>query len=258
MTDLFETVQESWSSLDEVSSQVLSCSIIHVKSNITLPEREDFTHNVVFKEFHTGEDVEHGGLLHPFTQGEEFGWDDLSLGATFSFLLDDVDHTLSRDSEVFTLKSLFGILVIWVDLDEVIWAELVERNWLPLAVDELDWGVVAVLGKEGNSLLTSLNLVEELPNVSTLTDIVGSSGLRGLVLAGILGLFDDASELFEEVLVAIFHFVLLFHALHLSILLFHFFIHLHVVHHLLFWNVLELLHATLSVNGWKRCLVDHT
>lgn len=204
----------------------------------------------MFKEFHAGEDIEHSGLLHPLAQGEKFGWNNLSLGATSTFFLDDVNHTLGRDSKVFTLKSLFGVLIIWVDLDEVIWAELVERNWLPLAVDEFDWSVMAVLGKEGDSLLSSLNLVEKLPNVSTLTDIIGSSGLRSLVLAGILGLLDDTSELFEKVLIAVFHLVLFFHALHLGIFLLHFFIHLHVVHHLLFWNILELLHATLSVDGW--------
>jgi hypothetical protein len=81
------------------------------------------------------------------------------LGTSSTFFLDDMDHTLGWDGEVFTLKGLFGVLIIWVDLDEVIWAELVERNWLPLAVDELDWSVMSVLGKEGDSLLSSLNLV---------------------------------------------------------------------------------------------------
>ena len=59
-----------------------------------LPEREDFTHNVVFKEFHAGENIEHGGLLHPLAQREKFGWDNLTLGTSSTFFLDDMDHTL--------------------------------------------------------------------------------------------------------------------------------------------------------------------
>jgi hypothetical protein len=94
LTNFFETIQESWSCLNEIPGQVLPGSVIHVESNITLPEREDFTHNVVFKEFHAGEDIEHGGLLHPLAQREKFGWDNLTLGTSSTFFLDDMDHTL--------------------------------------------------------------------------------------------------------------------------------------------------------------------
>jgi hypothetical protein len=94
LANFFETIQESWSCLNEISSQVLPGPVIHVESDITLPEREDFTHNVVFKEFHAGEDIEHGGLLHPLAQREKFGWDNLTLGTSSTFFLDDMDHTL--------------------------------------------------------------------------------------------------------------------------------------------------------------------
>lgn len=52
-------------------------------------------------------------------------------------------NALSRDGEVLILERL----VVFY-LDEIVGAELVPRNWLSLAVDELDRGVVAMLSKE--------------------------------------------------------------------------------------------------------------
>ena len=50
---------------------------------------------------------------------------------------------MGGDGEVLVFES-FLIL----DLDEVVRPELVARDWLSLAVDELDWRVVAVFGEE--------------------------------------------------------------------------------------------------------------
>jgi hypothetical protein len=51
--------------------------------------------------------------------------------------------SLGGDGEVFLFKSL-----VILNLYQVIWAELVTRNWLSLAVDKLDRGIVTMLSKE--------------------------------------------------------------------------------------------------------------
>ena len=78
-------------------------------------------------------------------------------------------------------------------LDQVVWAELVAWHRLPLAVDELDGSVIAVLCEERYGLLTCLDLSEELPDVGALADVVCLSGLHHLVLASVLGLLDGVT-----------------------------------------------------------------
>ena len=69
LVDIHEALQESWPRLDEVAGQCSPSAIVHLKPDVALPEGEDFPDEVVLEELHTGEYVEHGGLLHPFAQG---------------------------------------------------------------------------------------------------------------------------------------------------------------------------------------------
>lgn len=42
-------------------------------SHIALPQAEDLIDQVVLKEFHAGQHVEHGRLLHPVGKSQELG-----------------------------------------------------------------------------------------------------------------------------------------------------------------------------------------
>ena len=68
LADVFEARDEGRSRLNEITSQILPSSIIHVESNVAFPQRKDFSYNIVFEEFHAGEYIEHRRLLHPFAQ----------------------------------------------------------------------------------------------------------------------------------------------------------------------------------------------
>lgn len=68
LVDIHEALQESWPSLNKVASQSCSSSIVHLESDVTLPESKDLPNNVVLEELHACKNVEHGRLLHPFTQ----------------------------------------------------------------------------------------------------------------------------------------------------------------------------------------------
>jgi hypothetical protein len=54
-----------------------------------------------------------------------------------------MNDSLGRNGKVFLFKSL-----VILNLNKVIWAELITRDWLSLAVNELDWCIVTMLSKE--------------------------------------------------------------------------------------------------------------
>ena len=101
-----------------------------------------------------------------------------------------MDNALSRDGKLLILERL-----IILYLDEIVGAELIARNWLSLAVDEINRGVVAMLSKERDGLFAGLDLGEMLPDVGIFADVIGSSGLTSLVLAFIF--CDDVTECLE-------------------------------------------------------------
>jgi len=144
-----------------------------------------------------------------------------------------VDNALGRDRKVLLLERL-----VILYLDEIVGAELVAGYWLSLAVDELDRGVVAMLGKEGDGLLPGLDLGEKLPDVGAFADVISSSGLTSLVLAFILCLLDDVAECLEGWASIVILILLAFHAL----------VHLHVFH---------FLSAILVVFGFHAHLIYH-
>lgn len=117
LTDVFEARNKGRSHLNKVTSQILPGSIIHVESHVAFPEGEHFSNNVVFEELHAGEHIEHRRLLHPFAQREELSWHNIKFLSSSTFLLANVDDTLRRNGEIFTFERIFGLLVIWVDLD---------------------------------------------------------------------------------------------------------------------------------------------
>jgi hypothetical protein len=92
--DVHEACEEGWSSLDQVTSKALSCSIVHLETDVTLPKSENLSNYVVFEEFHACENIEHRGLLHPLTQREELGWDSIGVLAFLSFVLRDMNDSL--------------------------------------------------------------------------------------------------------------------------------------------------------------------
>jgi hypothetical protein len=161
-----------------------------------------------------------------------------------------MNNTLSGNGEVLILQ---GFVVL--DLDKVVRAELVAWDWLSLAIDELDWSVVAVLGEERDGLLTSLNLLQELPDVGSLADVVGLSSLHHLVLSFVISLLDDVTQAFKGdscVFCAFFvHTLVVFHLFHLFVGLA---VHFHVVHHLVFWVLFDALWVRTSLARERRKL----
>lgn len=103
-----------------------------------------------------------------------------------------MDHTLRRDSEV-----LIAELLLIEDNLKVIRAEELGRNLSAVAVEELNWSGITVLGKEADSLFAALNLDEHLVDGSALADEVGLPRLRRLVLALVLIVFNDLTEFLE-------------------------------------------------------------
>lgn len=105
--------------------QVLAGTVVSTISNITLPKPENLVDKVVLEEFHRGQNVEHGGLLHPFRQREELSRNDFSLVdalVTSTRLVSvDLDNTMRRDGEVLAIE---GIIVIFVNYYEVVGTEL--------------------------------------------------------------------------------------------------------------------------------------
>ena len=93
--NVHEAGEESWSCLNQVTSKALSCPVVHLESNVTFPEREDLPNNVVFKELHTGEHVEHCRLLHPLTERKELSWIGVRVLVPLAFVLSTVNNTLS-------------------------------------------------------------------------------------------------------------------------------------------------------------------
>ncbi len=184
--------EEGRSGEDEAGGQVLSCPVEHLETNVTLPKIEDLTDEVVLEELHASQDVEHGRLLHPLTQGEELGRHGIVLGVLLALLGTYMDYSLRGYGEILVIQVL-----LVPDCHEVEGTELVRGNGLPVTVEELDGRVAAVLGKEGNSLLSCLDLYEQLVDVGANADEVGLAGLLGLVLLLVLVVLYYLAELLE-------------------------------------------------------------
>lgn len=52
LVDIHEAGQESWSSLNEVTSQGLSGAVVHPEPDVAFPESKDFAYDVVLEELH--------------------------------------------------------------------------------------------------------------------------------------------------------------------------------------------------------------
>ena len=116
------------------------------------------------------------------------------LGISFGVLvMEDLDNTLGANCEVFVVK-LLGILG-WCG-HEVVRAELGWAYLLSVAVEELDRHVGSILSEEGDCLLTSLDLVTQVPHLSALlANIVGCAQLGNLIASFVLMCFDKGFEL---------------------------------------------------------------
>lgn len=66
-----------------------------------------------------------------------------------------MNHTLGGDSEVLSIQ-----LFLVKGNNEIIRPKRVRLNRLSIAVQELNWGVISVLGKERDRLLSSKDLHE--------------------------------------------------------------------------------------------------
>ncbi len=122
LVDVHEFCKEVRSAINELFGQVLSGPVVQSVADIALPEAEDFANEVVLKELHAGEHIEHGRLLHPFWERKELSGD-VSFLCTLDcrvFVLEHLHDTLCADCKVLLVK-LFGVL--GDGRDEVIWAE---------------------------------------------------------------------------------------------------------------------------------------
>ena len=117
-------------------------------------------------------------------------------GISFGVLvMEDLDNTLCANCEVFVVK-LLGILG-WCG-HEVVRAELGWAYLLPVAVEELDGHVGSILREEGDCLLTSLDLVSQVPHLGALlTNVVGCAQFGDLVASFVLMSFDKGLKLLE-------------------------------------------------------------
>ena len=115
-------------------------------------------------------------------------------GIPFGVLvMEDLNNTLCTHCEVFWVK-LLGVLR-WCG-HEVVRAELGWAYLLSVAVEELDGHVGSILSEEGDCLLTSLNLVAQVPHLSALlANIVGCAQLGNLIASFVLMCFDKGFEL---------------------------------------------------------------
>ena len=173
----------------------MSRPVVHLEADIALPKAEDLAYQVVLEVLHGGQHVEHRRLLHPVREAEELCRHSVELVRPLghcAFLGKDMDHTLRRDSEV-----LIAELLLIEDNLKVIRAEELGRNLSAVAVEELNWSGITVLGKEADSLFAALNLDEHLVDGSALADEVGLPRLRRLVLALVLIVFNDLTEFLE-------------------------------------------------------------
>lgn len=87
--------------------------------------------------------------------------------------MENLDNSLCTHCKVFGVK-LLGILR-WCS-HEVVRAELGWAYLLSVAVEELDGHVGSILSEEGDCLLTSLDLVTQVPHLSAfLANIIGGA-----------------------------------------------------------------------------------
>jgi len=139
---------EVGTSLDQVFSEFLASLAESALANVALPGREHFLDQVQLEELHAGQHIKQSHLLHPVREGEELGRSSQKLGSLRLFLktallLEHLDDTLSRDSEVFVSK-----LLLVKFHNEVIGTELSHGDWASVAIQELDGNVNTVFGEE--------------------------------------------------------------------------------------------------------------
>ena len=189
-------------------------------------------------------------------------------GIPFGVLvMEDLDNTLCTHCEVFWVK-LLGVLR-WCG-HEVVRAELGWAYLLSVAVEELDGHVGSILSEEGDCLLTSLNLVAQVPHLSALlANIVGCAQLGDLIASFVLMCFNKGLELLVTKVVLslpthglfltigfgvhdIVHFV--------AILVLEDLIAVHVISNMTFATHLVILSlhlgGTLFVERWKLSSID--
>jgi hypothetical protein len=163
-------------------------------AHITLPEAEHLADEVVLKEVHRGQYVEHSLLLHPVGETQELsgGWSVTTLAALTAFLIVlNLHNALSTDREVLTIKCL-----LILNDDEVVGTVVGWGNRFTVAVEELDGHVGAVLSEERNRLVAGPYSLDHVPASSVLADEVGLAELGNLVVSGSLCV-DDLFKVIE-------------------------------------------------------------
>ena len=189
--DLHVLWQEVWSGEDELLGEILARPLVHSVAHISFPETEHLADQVMLEELHTRKHVVHGGLLHPLRERQELGRVDVCfLAPTLRLVAEDLHNALSADREVLIVQ-----LLVVVDRDQVIGTEFRWQDLSAVAVQELDGHVVAVLGEEGNGLLSGLDALLQMPDGSAFPDEVLLTELADLILTFLLLVLDEGGEL---------------------------------------------------------------
>ncbi len=122
----------------------------------------------MFKEAHTGQHIEHCLFLHPVRKTQELSWGKAFFTVFLQFIVFNLNNSLGADRKVLTVKCLFIL-----NYDKVIRAVMGRWHWFSVAVQELNWHVGSVLGKEADCLVTGLDSLNHVPAGRVLTDKVG-------------------------------------------------------------------------------------
>jgi len=193
--DVHECVLVVRTSLNQRLSKELTSFDEGAVANVALPETKHLTYEVVFKEVHGREHIEHGLLLHPVRETQELGrWRHIvaftALLALFLVLY--LNNTLRTNRKVLTVKSLLVI-----DYDKIVGAVVSWGNRFAVTVKELDWHVCSMLCKERNSLVTCFDSLDHVPDGGVLANEVGLAQLSDLVVGRTL----CVDDLFKVVIV---------------------------------------------------------
>ena len=249
-----EFLLEIRSHVNQALGQILSGAIEHSIAHISLPQAENFSNQVVFKEFHARQHIEHGALLHPVGKRQKFGRNQIS--ALFALrnehailVLEDLSHTLRTDRVILVVQ-VFNVGGVGSH-NEVVGAKLGAMDLAAVAIQELDGHVGAVFGEKGDCLLACLNFHEEFVDGSAFAAVVRASHSDCLVFLLLFLLLKETLQIlklkvvlsltfaFSGLLCLSFGFHLVFHVrVHLLPVGFcHLRVHLnqisvHVVHHL--------------------------
>jgi len=191
------SAHEVRSHLNKRLGQILAGAVIAAVANVALPETENLVDQVVLEEFHGCQYIEHGRLLHPFRQRQELSRNNIlvinTLVASTRLVSVNLHHTVGGDGEVLVIENITVFVVI--DYDEVVGTEFGDGNLGTVAVKELNWSVVAMLGEEGDSMLTSLDTLLDVVDLGILSNEVGLAELEGLILLLVLVVLDDFDKI---------------------------------------------------------------